>query len=177
MAPQAQIDSVLVQDRLPDAVDHLESAGREIDVPQRSVGTAFQRNRPAVGILDREVLDAEVLDERQEDADVPPVAGLALPGDPRVGAVGLAPIVLPLSPVARGRSAPSSTAWPMPRMWMFRIGWMSVMPRPQFALRMKLSRQRSESLIRQLSSSSVVLLRSRMAESSSQNLAAARRGY
>ena len=51
---------------------------------------------------------------------------------------------------------------------MFRIGSMSVIPSPQFALRMKLSRQRSESLMWQLSSSSVVSLRSRIAESSSQ---------
>lgn len=48
---------------------------------------------------------------------------------------------------------------------MFCIGWISVIPKPQFALRMKLSRQRSDSLIWQLSSSSVVLFRSKIAES------------
>ena len=63
---------------------------------------------------------------------------------------------------------------PTPRMWTFRIGWMSVMPSPQLALRIMLSRQRSESLMWQLSSSSVVLLRTRIAESSSQTSRAPR---
>ena len=54
----------------------------EMDVPQRAMGAAFQGDGPAVRVLDRDVLDAEVLDGGQQDADVPPVAGLALPFTP-----------------------------------------------------------------------------------------------
>ena len=86
-----------------------------------------------MGIVDGQFWMLKRLDKRQQNADISPIAGLALPRDAGIGTVGPGADVLPLSPVARGRSAPSSTAHPMPRIWIFCSGWMSVMPRPQFA--------------------------------------------
>ena len=87
VASHAQIDSVLVEDRLPDAVDQAGLRGGEIEIPQRAVGTSLQRDGPTVRLLHRDVLDAEIFDHRQEDADIAPVAGLALPILAGVGAI------------------------------------------------------------------------------------------
>ena len=89
MAAQSQVDAVLVEDGLALAVDHADLRGGKVQVPQRAAGAALQRDGPGVRVLDGEVLDAEVLDERQQDADVPPVAALALAVDAGVGAEGV----------------------------------------------------------------------------------------
>ena len=88
VAPQAKIDSVLVQDGPSLTVDDFESAGLEVDIPQRAVSAAFQRDRPAMGIMDGHVLDAEALDKRQQDADIPPIPALALARNAGIGPVG-----------------------------------------------------------------------------------------
>ena len=79
-------------------------------------------------------------------------------------------IVFSESPVERGRSAPSNNTLPSPIMRMFLAGFISATPSPQLALRIKLSRHLSESLILVSRRISVVSDGSKIASSISHQL-------
>ena len=70
------------------AVDHLAVVGVKTNVPNGSKRTAFKRNGPAMRILNPQILDTKMLDECQQNTDVPPVARLAFSIDTGIGAIG-----------------------------------------------------------------------------------------
>ncbi len=88
MASLPQVEPVLIEDGSPDTIDHFGAGRHEVYVLHAPEAASLKGYGPAVRVPDLQVLDAEVLHEREKDADIPPVPGLALAFDSGVRSVG-----------------------------------------------------------------------------------------
>lgn len=94
MAAVADVEPILREDAPAVFVDHEVATGVEGERADLPGGAMFEQDGPAVRVDESETREGKVRDMREEDADIAPVARLALARDAGVGAVAAPDAVL-----------------------------------------------------------------------------------